>query len=89
MRTRLLVCSHGLGCVRSVMDGFEFDWWDTAQAVHEPVGVVPVHPVGGEQFHVDQAMQRAAPKRRVIANRFGLVQPDRRLGQGVVVGLTG
>ena len=49
------------------MDGLVLDGWDAAQAVHEPVGVVPVHPLGGEQFDISQAMQGAPLERRVIA----------------------
>ncbi len=37
------------------------------QAVHEPVGVVPMHPVGGEQLHVGQAVQ--GPRRNGESSR--------------------
>ncbi|CAN5646442.1 hypothetical protein BH09ACT7_BH09ACT7_60550 [soil metagenome] len=84
MHTWLLVCSRGLGCVRSVVDRLVFDRWDAAKAVHEPVGVVPMHPVGGEEFNVGQSVQRAPPKRRVFADSFVFVQADRGFGQGVV-----
>ena len=87
MHTGLWVCSRGLGCVRSVVDGLVLDGWDAAQAMHEPVGVVPVHPVGGEQFHVGQPVQRAMPERGVIADGFVLVEPDRGFGQSVIVGV--
>ena len=63
MHTWLLVCSLWLGCVCSVVDGLVLGRWDAAQAVHEPVGVVPVHPLGGQQFHVSEPVQRASPER--------------------------
>lgn len=69
------------------MDGLELKEWDAAQAVHEVIGVVPVHPIGGEQFHFGQTVQRPPPKRWVAADGFGFVQPYRRFRQGVVEGI--
>lgn len=63
MHAWLLVCSLRLGCICSVVDGLVVDRWDAAEAVHEPVGVVPVHPLGGDQFDVGKAVQRASPER--------------------------
>lgn len=88
MHTRLCVWCRwggGLGC--SVVGGLGFGRWDTAEAVHEPAGVVPVDPGGGDLFQVGQGADGAVPERGAVADAFGLVQPDRGLGEGVVVGI--
>ena len=73
----------------SVVAGLELHRGCAFQAVHEPAGVVPVDPLGGEKFDVGQAVERTPADRGVRANGFGLVEADRGLGQGVVVALTG
>jgi hypothetical protein len=83
MHTWLLVCPQLGDNVMSVVLGFELDRRCAVQSVHEPVGVVPVNPFGGEQFHVGQPFQRAAAKRRVRPDGLGLVEPDRGLCQSV------
>jgi hypothetical protein len=43
-----------------------------------------VNPVGGEQFHVGQPVQRAVPEGRVVAHGLGFVEPDRGFRQRIV-----
>jgi len=43
--------------------GLGFGGWDTAQAVHEALLVVPGDVVGGDEFDVAPCAQQAAPKR--------------------------
>src|ERR1022692_319734 len=73
--------------VVSVVAGFRFGWGLAAEAVHEPAGVVPVDPGGGDVFQAGQGSDRAGPEGRVAASALGLVQAHRRLGQGIVVGV--
>lgn len=87
VHTRLLVGLRYGGCLLGVVAGFELHWWCAIEAVHEPAGVVPVDPVGGEYFDVGYPVERAAAKGRVFTHGFGLVQADRGLGQGVIVGI--
>jgi len=49
--------------VVSVVLGFGFCGWASAEAVHEPAGVVPVHPGGGDLFEVGEG--RSGPVRTV------------------------
>ena len=42
---------------------------------------------GGGVLQVGQAGQRPGPERGALADVLGLVQPDRGLGQGVIVGV--
>ncbi len=84
MHTRLLVCRRFSGWLLIVVRHLVLHWWDPAEAVHEPGGVVPMGPVGGEEFDVGQEAQWTPSKRCVIAHGFGLVQPDRGLSQGIV-----
>ena len=65
-----------------------FHWWDHADAAVEPVVVVPVDPCGGGEFDVCEGLVGALVEDRG-ADALGLVEPDHRLGQGVVIGLTG
>ena len=55
--------------------------------VHQPAGVVPVHPVGGDHLQVRQPLQRPSAERRVGSDAFVLVEPDRGLGERVVEGV--
>jgi hypothetical protein len=58
-----------------------------AEPVHQPAGVVPVHPRGGNALHVGEAAQRAGAERGVLADALGLVQTGGRLRQSVVQGI--
>jgi hypothetical protein len=55
MHSSLLVCLArvGLGVLLMVL-GLSFGWGPQAEAVHEPAGVVPVDPYGGDFFQVGQ-----------------------------------
>jgi len=73
----------------SVVLGFILGRWDPPKAVHEPGGVVPVHPRRGGLLDVTDGTQRALAERGIVGDALGLVEPDRRLCEGIVVGLTG
>jgi hypothetical protein len=87
MHTLLVVCLRLGGRLLSVVAGLELHRGCAVQAVHEPAGVVPVDPLGGEHLDVGQPVERTPPERRVRADGVGLVQADGGLGQGVVVGV--
>jgi hypothetical protein len=76
---------HVLGIVASL----GFGGWDSPEAVHEALLVVPAEVVGGDELDVAEDAQRAAPERRVSSDALVLVQADSGLGQGVVIGLSG
>ena len=59
---------------------FGFGRRDAAVAVQEPAMVEPVDPFQGCEFEVVEALQRSS-----VAHEFGLVEPDDRFGQRVVV----
>ena len=63
MHTRLLVCLRLGGRLLSVVAGLELRWGCAVEAVHEPAGVVPVDPFGGEQLDVGQPVERTPSKR--------------------------
>jgi hypothetical protein len=44
----------GLGVLLMVL-GLGFGWGPQAEAVHEPAGVVPADPCGGDFFQVGQS----------------------------------
>lgn len=67
--------------------GFGFGGWDTTEAVHEALLVVPGDVVGGDEFDVGEGAQRATSERGIRADAFVLVEPDCGLGQRVVVGV--
>jgi hypothetical protein len=46
------VCDRLVLLVLSVVLGFGFRAWSAAEAVHEPGGVVPVHPSSGGELDV-------------------------------------
>ena len=52
-----------VGHVLGIVVGLGFGGWDTAQAVHEALLVVPGDVVGGDEFDVAPCAQQAAPKR--------------------------
>lgn len=47
----------------SVVVGFVLEGWPAAEAVHEPAGVVPVHPLAGGLLNVAEPVERAGPER--------------------------
>jgi hypothetical protein len=71
----------------SVVVGFGFDGWTSAQSVHEPAGVVPVHPGGGDLFEIGDATDRPGTERGSVSDALGPVQPDGRFREGVVEGV--
>lgn len=84
MRTGLSVSSRLLG-VECIVVGFVLGRWSAAEAVHDPGLVVPADPVDGEEFDVGEAGQRPASERGIVTDRLGFVEPDRGLGEGVIV----
>jgi len=64
-----------LGVVVMVVLGLELNRWDVAQRAVEAGVVEPPHPVQGGELEVADASPRA-----VVADAFGLVQPDRGFG---------
>ena len=46
-----------------VVFGFRFGGWDTSEAVHEALLVVPGDVVCGDELDVGEVAQRAAPER--------------------------
>jgi hypothetical protein len=65
--------------------GFGFGGQLASQAVHEPFVVVPVHPGAGDFLQVGQGADGAVTEWRPAAGAFGLVQPNGRFRQGVVI----
>ena len=47
------------------------------------------HPAAGRVLDVPEPLERAVAEGRPRPGAFGLVQPNRRLGQGVVERLSG
>jgi hypothetical protein len=60
--------------------GLELCRWDVADRFQEPAVVEPVDPLQGGVLDLLEALPGAA-----AADQLGLVQPNDRLGQGVVV----
>ena len=60
---------------------FEFDRRALADGVVDPGGVEPVDPAGGFLFDLGSASPTPAP---VVLDQLGLVEPDRRLDEGIV-----
>jgi hypothetical protein len=60
--------------------GFELGRRDRTNGLQEPAMVEPVDPFQGGVLDLVDALPGASP-----ADQLGLVQPDDRLGQGVVV----
>ena len=84
----LVTCDRWFsGVESSVVLGLGFSGWDTAEAVHEALLVVPGDVVGGDVFDVGQGVQRAATKRGIGPDALVLVESDRGLGQRVIVGI--
>ena len=87
MHPRLRV--HGRLAVTGlcIVFGFGLDRRDPAEVVHQPAGVVPVDPVGGDHFQVAEPIERPVPKRRVGPDACVLVQADRGLSERIVGGV--
>jgi hypothetical protein len=67
------------GVLLSSEGGLELGRRDMPNGLQEPVMVEPVDPFQGGVLDLVDALPGAAP-----ADQLGLVQPDDRLGQGVV-----
>ena len=66
------------------MEVFGFGWRDAVGVVVvEPAAVEPVDPFQGGELEVVESSPGAA-----VADELGLVEPDDRLGQRVVVALS-
>src|SRR6266498_2058179 len=65
-----------------MVGGLELGRWDVADRLEEPAVVEPVDPLQGGVLDVVDALPGAAP-----ADQLGLVKPDDRLGERVVVGV--
>ena len=57
-----------------------------ARPMHQPTGVVPVHPGAGDLLLVRQGPHRDGPEGRAATDALGLVWPDGRFRQGVIQG---
>jgi hypothetical protein len=62
----------------SPVGGLELRRWEVADWLQQPAMVEPVDPLQGGVLDLVEAPPRAA------SDQLGLVQPDDRLGQGVV-----
>jgi hypothetical protein len=58
MHTLSFVCDRLIGTVFSVVLGFVLGRWDPPETMHEPAGVVPVHPRRGGLLDVTDGAQR-------------------------------
>ena len=76
----MLESGSAAGILPLVVGGLELGWWEMADGLQEPAVVEPVDPLQGGVLDLIKTLPGAAP-----ADQFGLVQPDDRLGQGVVV----
>ena len=72
------------GLTGSVVLGLDFGRRPSAEAVHEPAGVVPVHPGGGDLPDVGQGFLRPVPERRAVPGAFGFVETYGGFRQGSV-----
>lgn len=66
--------------VVSVVDLLDFDRGEVIERAVEAVGVEPGHPFGGGCFDVSDVSPGA-----LVVDELGLVEPDLRLGEGVIV----
>jgi len=73
-----------LGCCSSVVEVLGLDGWDVAAVLEQPAVVEPVDPLGGRVLDVIDGLPRLA-----WLDQFGLVQAVDRLGESVVIRLTG
>ena len=79
-----LVLASGFGqCLLSVVRGLVFGWRDVTDSGVQPAGVPPVDPGEGGQLDVFDGAPRS-----LHGDQLGLVEPEDRLGQGVVIGVT-
>ena len=70
----------------SVVGGLVFFGWNVVELAVQAAIVVPVDPLHRRLLHVVDRAQRARQEWAAAADGFGLEQPDRGLGQRVVVG---
>ena len=70
------------GGVLTVVEVFEFGGWDAAEVVEQALVVEPVDPFECGELEVVEAAPGSA-----VADEFGLVEPDDRFGERVVVGV--
>ena len=68
----------------TVVEGFVFGWWQVVAVLVQAAVVQPVNPLEGGDFDLVNG-----PPRTLRLDQFGLVEPVDRLGQRVVVTLTG
>jgi hypothetical protein len=61
----------------------KFCWRDVSNRLEQPALIEPIDPFQGSVFHRFQMTPRAA-----TIDHFGFVEPDDRLGERVVVGIT-
>jgi len=73
--------------VFGIVLGFGFGGWDSSEAVHEALLVVPGDVVGGDVFDIAEGGERASAERGIGADALVLVESDRGLGQRIVVGI--
>jgi hypothetical protein len=66
----------------SVVSGLGLDRCEVVAVLVGPAVVVPVDPLGGGDLEVVEALPRP-----LLLDQFGLVEPDGRFGQGVVIRL--
>ena len=64
----------------TVVEVFELRWRDAAEFLEEAAVVEPVDPFEGGEFEVVDAAPGA-----FVSNEFGLVEPDDRFRESVVV----
>jgi hypothetical protein len=76
----VLECGGVAGILPPVVGGLELGRRDIADRLQEPTVVAPVDPLQGGVLDLVKALPGAA-----AADQFGLVQPDDRLGQGIVI----
>jgi hypothetical protein len=58
MHTRLVGDGRLAVLATCVVVSFSFGGWTSAESVHEPAGVVPVHPGCGDVFNIVEGAQR-------------------------------
>jgi hypothetical protein len=78
----------------SIVGGLELFWWHAAEGGVQPSGVVPVGPGRCSPTRRHRGCAAVRPKGAVVADRFVLEQPDRRLGdyqkkRGPIIGFVG
>ena len=70
--------------VASVVELFDFERREVVDRAVRTLAVEPEHPGRGSRFDVIDV-----PPRALVVDEFGLVEPDLRFREGVVVRLSG